>query len=117
MRELLEHCSLDHESAAWVKLISETTVAKPPYRQIINTIEKLQKKYRREAVRYSALRIELGYLTPPINYETDSDLADLCKGMAQMAPEAMFASDERVELEQSADNVIAEIETATREYL
>ena len=117
IRELLENCSLDHESAAWVNSISETAVAKPPYRQIIGTIEKLQKKYRREAVRYSALRIELGYLTPSINYETDSDLADLCKGMAQMAPEAMVASDERVELEQSTENVIAEIETATREHL
>lgn len=36
--------------------------------------------------------------------------------MAQMAPGSMYASSETVELDQSADNVIAEINAATKDY-
>ncbi len=60
--------------------------------------------------------MELSHRTPPIEYETDEALTDLCKAMAQMAPGAMFAGSEAVELDQSAENVIAAIDAATKEY-
>ena len=55
-------------------------------------------------------------MTPPVEYETDEDLSELCRGMAQMAPGAMFASSSTVELDQSAENVIAAIEAAMLDY-
>lgn len=116
LRELFEKCSLPDESAAWVESIRQTAVEKPPYRKIVETIEALQKRYRKAFVNYSALRVQLSHMTPPVEYETDEDLFELCRGMAQMAPGAMFASASTVELDQSAENVVAAIEAAMQDY-
>ena len=91
-------------------------VKKPPYRKIVETIEALQKKYRKSSLNYSALRVELSHMTPPVEYETDEDLFELCRGMAQMASGSMFASTSTVELDQSAENVVAAIEAAMKDY-
>lgn len=116
LRELFQGCSLPEESAAWVESIRQTVVKKPPYRRIVETIEALQRKYQKAPVQYSALRVELSHLTPPVEYETDEDIFELCRGMAQMAPGAMFASTNTVELDQSAENVVAAIEAAMQDY-
>jgi hypothetical protein len=62
------------------------------------------------------LLVELSHRRPPIRYDTEEKLIELCKGMAQMAPGAIFASSTAVELDQSAANVMAAIDAATREY-
>ena len=116
LRDLFQGCSLPDESSAWVESIRQTTVEKPPYRKIVETIEALQKKFRKASVNYSALRVELSHITPPVEYETDEDIFELCRGMAQMAPGAMFASPSTVELDQSAENVVAAIEAAMQDY-
>ena len=116
LRDLFKRCSLPDESAEWIRTISESTVEKPPYREIVGTIESLQKKFKEEAVSYSSLRVELSHLAPPISFNRDNELAELCNGMAQMAPGAIFGSPEKVELDQSADNVIAAIEAALQDY-
>ncbi len=116
IRELFRQCSLPEESAAWVTAISAASVTKPPYRRIVETVEQLQRKFKRAWVNYSALRVELSHLNPPIEYETDTDLAELCKAMTQMAPGAIFAGAEKVELDQSAENVIAAIEATISDY-
>ena len=116
IRELFEHCSMPAQSAAWVEATRQTVVEKPPYGKIVETIEALQKKYKKATVNYSALRVELSHKTPPIEYQTDQDLFELCRGMAQMAPGAMFANPSTVELDQSADNVVAAIEAAMQDY-
>ena len=116
LRELFQSCSLPEESRDWVEVIRQTAVEKPPYRRIVETIEALQKKYRKAFVNYSALRVQLSNLSPPIEYETDEILAELCRGMAQMAPGAMFASASTVELDQSAENVVAAIDVAMQDY-
>ncbi len=116
LRSLFEECSLPEESAGWVEAVRRTAVEKPPYGRIVETIESLQKRYRKAAVSYSALRVELSHLEPSVEYETDEDLLELRKGMAQMAPGAMFASATTVELDQSAENVVAAIEVAMQDY-
>jgi len=116
LRELFEQCSMPEESAAWVESIRTSKIKKPPYKLIVDTIEALQKKFKKSSVKYAALRVELSHLTPPIEYETDDDLIDLCKALAQMASRTMSATSETVELEQSASNVIASIDAAMRDY-
>ncbi len=113
LRELFQRCSLPEESAKWVDSIREISIDKPPYRKIVETIHKLQTKFDQAPVSYGELRVELSHLRPPIKYQRDSELAELCQGMAQMAPGAMFAHPEKVELDQSVENVMAAIETAT----
>ena len=116
LRGLFQECHLPEDSARWVEAVRQTTMEKPPYARIVETIEALQRKYRKAAVDYSALRVELSHLTPAVEYETDEDLVELCKGMAQMAPGAMFASATTVELDQSAENVVEAIEVAMQDY-
>ena len=116
LRELFLKCSLPGESAGWVESIRQTAVEKPPYRKIVETIEALQIQFRKSFVSYSALRVELSHMTPPVEYQTDEDLFELCRGMAQMAPGAMFANSSTVELDQSAENVVAAIEAAMQDY-
>lgn len=116
LRELFE-CRLPEESAAWVKKVRETKVKKPPYAHIVNTIEILQKKRPKVAVKYAALSNELSHRVPPIEYETDEELREVCKAMAQMAPGALYVARDGVELDQSAKNVLAAINAATKDYL
>jgi hypothetical protein len=116
LRELFLKCRLPEESAKWVEAIQKTKIEKPPYKQIIATIETLQKKYKKASVKYAAVRIELSHCTPPVEYETDENLVQICKAMAQMAPGSMYAGPESVELDQSAANVIAALNAATKEY-
>ncbi len=116
IRELFQECSLPEESAAWVESIRQAVVERPPYQMIVETIEAQQKKFKKAPVQYSALRVELSHLMPPVEYETDEHIFELCRGMAQMAPGAMFASAKTVELDQSAENVVAAIEAAMQDY-
>lgn len=116
IRELLDECSLPEESARWVEECVSDNVETPPYQEIIETIEALQKKFPKEPVTYSALRVQLTTLSDPIEFETNEELMELCRGMAQMAPEAMFAQKESVELDQSAENVVAAIDSAMLDY-
>ena len=116
IRELFRECSLPNQSFDWVESIRKSSVENPPYRKIVETIAHLQKKFNKASVRYSALRVELSHLRPPIEYQTDDELCDLCRAMTQMAPGAIFATSEKVELDQSAENVIGAIETALQEY-
>jgi hypothetical protein len=116
LRELFRQCSVDDDSHQWVDAIHKSKVTKPPYKPIIEAIEVLQKQFRKAAVYYAGLRVELSHRTPPIRYDTDDELAELCKAMAQMAPGAMFAGTNTVELDQSATNVIAAIDAAMEDY-
>ena len=116
LRELFQKCSLPDESREWVESIRQSAVERPPYRLIVETIQALQKNYEKAAVDYSALRVELRHLNPPIEYQTNEELFELCRGMSQMAPGAMFASSSAVELDQSAENVVAAIEAAMQDY-
>jgi len=116
LRSLLLTCSVPEDSQTWINAIATRTVKKPPYRKIVEAIERLQKEDKQAPVKYSGLRVELKHLTPSVKYETDEELAVLCRGMAQMAPGAMHAGPDTIELDQSAANVLAEIEAATRDY-
>lgn len=116
LRDLFLKCRSPKESAAWVEDVRRKRIRKPPYIQIINTIEQLQKKRSMSPVKYAALSNELSHLKPPIEYATDDELVEICKAMAQMAPGAMYAGPDAVELDQSAANVLAAIGAATKDY-
>jgi hypothetical protein len=116
MRGLFE-CRLPGESHNWVDAIRALKVAKPPYKAIVETISLLHNKYKKSAVKYGELRVELSHRAPAIHYETDEALTELCKGMAQMAPRAIYASSETVELDQSVSNVMAAIDAVGKDYL
>jgi len=114
LRELFKSCRLPEECKAWVNAIEASRPKKQPYKEVIDTIHQLQKKYKRAAVGYDALRVALGVRTPPIDYDTNEGLIDLCKAMMEMAQGYITATTSTVELDQSPVNVFAAIESATK---
>jgi hypothetical protein len=114
IRDMLDSCSLPEHCKAWIDLIEKTPVTTPPYKDILEAIHGLQKQSRNEPVGYGELRNELRHSTPAIDYADVDELIELCKGISQLAPGAVIATDITVELDQSVDNVLASIESAVR---
>jgi Histidine kinase-, DNA gyrase B-, and HSP90-like ATPase len=117
IRELFQTCSLPEQCKDWVDKLEKTVVSKPPYAKIIKTIHSLQQKYEKAAVEYGALRVALGMEKPPYDVETNEELVELCKAMAALASGEIIATERSVELNQSPENVLAAIESATRANL
>ncbi len=114
LREIFETCRLPEECKAWVDKVEAIRPKKQPYKEVIDSIHQLQKKYKRAAVAYDGLRVVLGARTPPIDYETNEPLIDLCKAMMEIAKGYITATSSTVELDQSPENVLAAIESATK---
>lgn len=114
IRSLFQDCRLPEECKTWVDKVEASRPKKQPYKDVIDAIHQLQKKYKRAAVAYDALRVALGARTPAIDYETNEGLIDLCKAMMEMAKGYITATNATVELDQSPDNVLAAIESATK---
>jgi hypothetical protein len=117
IRSVFQSCSLPEECMKWVDDLEQTNPKRPPYKEVIDTVHQLQQKYNQAAVQYNGLRVALGMRTPPIDYSTDEELIDLCKAMAGMAAGYIFATNTTVELDQSPENVLAAIESATKAHI
>jgi hypothetical protein len=117
LRDLFQTCRLPEECKKWVDAVESSKPKKQPYNEVIETIHQLQKKYKRAAVAYDALRVALGARATPIDYETNEALIDLCKAMMEMAQGYITATNLTVELDQSPANVLAAIESATKMHL
>ena len=113
----LFQCRLPEECKDWVDRIETTKIKKQPYKEVIDSIYQLQKQYKRSAVAYDGLRVALGVRRPPINYETNERLVNFCRGMMEMAKGYITATGTTVELDQSPENVLAAIESATKSEL
>ncbi|UYV12796.1 MAG: ATP-binding protein [Phycisphaera sp.] len=117
IREMLQTCSLPEECKAWVDSVEEEPVEIPPYAQVVNAIHGLQKDYEMAAVEYGALRVALGKDKPSYKVRTNDELIELCKGMATMTGGEISANQRTVELNQSPENVLAAIESATKAHI
>jgi hypothetical protein len=116
LRELFKTCSLPEQSKAWVDALEAKQPKRHPYKEIIETIYQLQQNHNGNAIEYYGLMVALGFRTPPVKLELQS-LIDLCRGMSVMAPGYMAASASVVGIENSIDNVLAAVETATKAHL
>jgi len=116
IRGLFQSCRLPAECKKWVDELELTNPKRPPYKEVIDTVHQLQQKYNQAAVQYNGLRVALGMRSPAIDYSTDEELIDLCKAMAGMAAGYIFATNTTVELDQSPQNVLAAIESATKAH-
>jgi hypothetical protein len=117
IREMFQTCSVPEQCKEWVDKMEKESVITPPYGKIINAIHALQQEYDRAAVEYGGLRVALGKETPPYKVSTNDELMELCKAMAAMASYEITATDRTVELNQSPENVLAAIESATKAHL
>jgi Histidine kinase-, DNA gyrase B-, and HSP90-like ATPase len=114
LRELFQ-CRLPAETHAWIESVRTSSVKRPPYKKIVDTIADQQRRFKKNAVKFAGLRVALSNLTPSLHYDTDEEIANICKAMAQMSNGTMSVTLETVELDQSPANILTEIEAATRE--
>ena len=103
IRDLFETCVSPKESADWIDRLAGEKHQKPPYRNILEIIWKLQKEVPGEAVEFSAvttaLRLEKKIVL------SKADLTNLCKAMEQIAREVVVREN-TVELKQRPDKII-----------
>lgn len=116
LRELFETCSLPEQSKLWVDKLEASQAKSLPYKEVIETIYQLQEAHNGNAVEYYGLMVALGMRNPPVRVES-RELADLCRGMSNMAPEYMTATENSVGIEQSPTNVLAAVTAATKAHL
>lgn len=117
IRTMLEECSLPEECKAWIdRLIAEKPV-KHDYPAILRTIAKLESNNRAEPVEYGELRAELRHLSPAIDYTDIGELREVCKRMAGLAPDEVFAGENTVQISQSVPNILGKIAAATKAHL
>ncbi len=117
LRDLFLNCRLPEECKAWVDAIEKSNPKRPPYKAIIEAVADLQQRFKKQSVDYSGLRVTLSGHSPPIVYETNEELVDLCKAMSKMAPGIFAATSTSVELDSSPANVLAAIEVAAKAHL
>jgi Holliday junction resolvase len=103
LQELFKTCVSPKESADWIEALSHETHIKPPYREILQTVWKLQKEVPGEAVEFSAVTTALR-MAKSIQI-SKSELTNLCKAMEQMAREVVVREN-TVELNQRPDKII-----------
>jgi len=115
IRDLLLECRMPGDSAAWIDRVAKRSVERPPYRRIVRAIAEYQREVPTEPVSYKALHIWLMKAEPPIKYQRASEVTGLCRTMAQMSGGAVWAYDDRIELDQSEENAIKAIEDALQE--
>lgn len=116
IRELFAENTLPEESARWIRAVKARRVETPQFRRIVETMNSLVIKFPKEPIKYASLRTKLSALEPPIEYSTDDELKVVCKAMMGMSQGAVWADDDKVVLDQSAENAIAAIERAVLEY-
>ena len=100
----------------WVDKLEAFQPKRPPYKEVIETIYKLQQDHNGNAILYYGLMVELGHCDPLVKISLQ-DLTDLCLGMSQMAPGYMSASPTAVGIEQSPANVLAAVVSATKAHI
>lgn len=103
IQELFTTCVSPKESADWIDKLAKEKHTKPPYKQILEVIWKLQKEVSGEAVEFAAVTTTLR-LQKQITL-TKPELINLCKAMEQMAREVVVR-DNTVELNQRPDKII-----------
>jgi hypothetical protein len=114
LRELFEKSSTPDESKQWIDAVAPSAVGKMPYRRILEVIHKEQQDEPAQVVEYAALvtalRKDAGIKM------TKSEVIDICRALARMAPEYVFAHDSSVELTQRPDRIFDAIKAVIGEY-
>ena len=114
IRELFATCTLPNQCKEWIQNVKNQNVEHHQFRIILETVKNIAASDE-EPVRYNGLRLVLNKLNPPGKDKRDKELGDVCKAMAQMSQGAVWADDDRIELDQSVENAIDSIEKAIQE--
>jgi hypothetical protein len=111
--ELLKTCVSPEEAAEWVNKIEQEPRDRPPYREILEVIWRLQQEEPHEAIEFAAVKTALR-LERNISLSKPR-LIEYCKALAEMAQEVVVR-DRTVELTQPPSIVIESAGTTLKQF-
>jgi hypothetical protein len=114
IRELLLTCTTPEESAVWINKIAEAQLERPPYSEILETIEAEQRDMKEETIKYSNVQTRLR-LEKKLTL-TESELIELCKALSKMAPNYVFARRGTVEIQTKPAKILEAIRATIHDY-
>ena len=118
-RQLVEKCGYErmkavHSESSCDNVIDCDSIVRC---RVVDKVQSPKQEYDQAAVEYGALRVALGKDTPPYKVSTNDELINSCKAMAAMASYEITATDRTVELNQSPENVLIAVASATKAHL
>jgi len=114
IRELFETCRTPDECKAWIEQLEKEEVSKVPYRDILETIWRLQNERPSEPVEYAGVAVALDR-DKKIRL-TKEDLKNICQALSRMAPTMVSAREMSVEMSQRPDKVVETLRVVIQQY-
>jgi hypothetical protein len=114
LRQLFEACISPEESQKWIGDLANEKPAKPPLREILETIWELQQKRPFEAIEFSAVTaaLQLGGKELVLTKEA---LINYCKAMSMISPHVVLREG-TVEVTQPPAQVITSLQAGLQNY-
>jgi hypothetical protein len=113
IRDFFQQCSSPEESKAWIDKLLAEKPAKPPYKEILETIWALQNDVPAEAVEFAAVTTALRK-DKSIEMKK-AELVDLCRALSRMSAHVVVR-EATVELAQRPDRIIEAAGAVLRQF-
>jgi hypothetical protein len=114
LREFFQKCVTPEESKAWIDNVANEKREGAKFKELLETIAEEQEAQPGAAVEYAAI---VGGLRRGRSIKMEkSEVIDLCRALARLAPEYVTALDSSVELNQRPDKVLEAMGAAIRAY-
>jgi hypothetical protein len=114
LRHLFETCVTPQESKAWIDEVEKGAPVAVPYREVLETIAAEQRDVQTIAVEFASLHTRMRLEKKPDM--TRADLIELCKALAQMAPEFVAVTATTVETRTRPDKIMDAISAMIARY-
>lgn len=116
LRDLFKQCRTPEETRAFVETLAIEKLPAPPYREILESIEQIQKEgSNKSTVEYGTVIWVLGKRTPKVLLEKP-ELIEFCKALERMSNGLVFAHETTVEINQKVDFILKTIQATVQEY-
>ena len=114
IRGLFEICRTPEECREWIEKLEKEDVSKVPYRDILETIWRLQNERPSEPVEYAGVVVALDR-DKNIRL-TKEELKSICQALSRMAPTMIAARETSVEMSQRPDKVVDTLRAVIQQH-
>lgn len=90
------------ETKRWICDFNKEPFSGPPVFDVLNTVWKIQQEDTRDAPEFAAIK----YKEPKLNKYSKEDIKELLKSVARLVPELVVIIGEKIQLNQSPENII-----------
>lgn len=114
IRELFQTCRTPEDAKAWIERLEKEVVTPVRYRDILETIWRLQKERPSEPVEYAGVTVALD--RDKGLKLTKEELKGICQALSKMETRMISAREGSVEMSQPPDRVMETLQAVIQEY-